>query len=727
MERIKYLKKLFITFYFIFLCVLIISPVNAKEPELVGCTMSKEYERWLELTDEEKENAMMPAYCDSNANKTNIAVSSVTSKIDSMFNNSLKGTLPSKYDIRSKSTPLLKNQSSTNGCWAFSTTTSLESVMKIKYNKDYVFSTRHIEYAATRGFANNQINEYGYNRRQDTGGDYHMAASYLANNLGPVLEESMPFSTDTGVINISEIKKKPVLDVNNIVLNIGYGGVPCTSSDKQQIKEYLYNNGAVAASTYMTVKDDTYYNKNTGAYYYNGNNVINHAITIIGWDDNYSKTNFSSKNRPKNNGAWIIQNSYGTNIGDKGYNYISYEDVRICDQIMTVTDVDDDVDDNSYILDKLGYNQFFGYLANGNKGITTAYAMNVFTKESNSREVLKEITIGSSGTGVYKIYYYEGNASKTNVSDMMLIGSGDLEHSGYVTHKLDNPLILNKGVTDFSIAVYYSMDSSTTPIPVSVKDSTRYSTVSVDAGRTFASSNGKTWSDISNESGKVLVASIKAFTDDINYSITLGKKANVILNSGKYDVYVDFVYSNINANKLDFVLEGKDGFEYDLGIIEFDGSSIHLSIRDIYSGERILKVYYDGIFVGEVEFVLNTALTSNVYKIDEVNKYIYVPAETNKKVFVSNINGLLNSTSIDVSGYIYTGLKVENYIVIVLGDVSGDGVVAPIDYVSIKNHIMGDQLIEGDAYVKSADCDNDSNIAPMDYVMVKNYIMTGEW
>lgn len=36
---------------------------------------------------------------------------------------------------------------------------------------------------------------------------------------------------------------------------------------------------------------------------------VNHAVSIIGWDDNYSKDNFSTK--PTNNGAWIIRNSYG--------------------------------------------------------------------------------------------------------------------------------------------------------------------------------------------------------------------------------------------------------------------------------------------------------------------------------------------------------------------------------------------------------------------------------
>ena len=33
--------------------------------------------------------------------------------------------------------------------------------------------------------------------------------------------------------------------------------------------------------------------------------------------------------------------------------------------------------------------------------------MNVFTKEKGKREILKEITMGSSGTGSYTIYYMD--------------------------------------------------------------------------------------------------------------------------------------------------------------------------------------------------------------------------------------------------------------------------------------------------------------------------------
>ena len=47
----------------------------------------------------------------------------------------------------------------------------------------------------------------------------------------------------------------------------------------------------------------------------NARDNLNHAVVIVGWDDNYDKSNFLQK--PKNNGAFLVRNSWGTN--DHGY------------------------------------------------------------------------------------------------------------------------------------------------------------------------------------------------------------------------------------------------------------------------------------------------------------------------------------------------------------------------------------------------------------------------
>ena len=47
-----------------------------------------------------------------------------------------------------------------------------------------------------------------------------------------------------------------------------------------------------------------------------------------------------------------------------------------------------------------------------------------------------------------------------------------------------------------------------------------------------------------------------------------------------------------------------------------------------------------------------------------------------------------------------------------------------VDYVRIKNYIMGSGSLEG-AYRLAADVNNDNNVSAVDYVNIKNYIMGG--
>ena len=100
----------------------------------------------------------------------------------------------------------------------------------------------------------------------------------------------------------------------------------------------------------------SYYNPDTGAYCYpvrdNPVRYINHIVTVVGWDDNYSKANFKTSSKVTQDGAWIVKNSWGTDWGEDGYFYLSYQDQNISNLVTAeAVTVNDEKYPNNYFYD----------------------------------------------------------------------------------------------------------------------------------------------------------------------------------------------------------------------------------------------------------------------------------------------------------------------------------------------------------------------------------------
>ena len=89
----------------------------------------------------------------------------------------------------------------------------------------------------------------------------------------------------------------------------------------------------------------------------------------------------------------------------------------------------------------------------------------------------------------------------------------------------------------------------------------------------------------------------------------------------------------------------------------------------------------------------------------------------------------LGSNSYIYSGSVakikYNGQVVATYTNIVRGDINGDGKMSALDYVAVKNHIMGSSTITNDVFKTAADANKDNKVSALDYVQIKNYIMNG--
>ncbi|WP_407413824.1 C1 family peptidase [Methanobrevibacter sp.] len=324
--------------------------------------------------------------------------------------------LPSRFDLNEWGfvTPI-KNQGEDSSCWAFGTVGALESALLKATGIEYDFSENNLQNSLLR------YSKYG-NRITREGGNNNMAVLYALNWFGMVPTENdtydeygkIPTFTTPGNIHVQDvviIPKRANLTDNNVV------------------KRALIDYGGLSAEMKAFGKAP-YYNTKTSAQYYNDESdvKVNHIVTLVGWDDNYSKNNFLIT--PPGDGAWIIKNSYGPDFGDGGFNYVSYYDVSLLShEIVGYIFENDEPYDGNYQYDLGGEIAFY------NKG-----QLNIM---KNTYSALEDTYISAFGSWfekdkpfTYEIY----------VNDKLrLSGSGKSSFEGYHTVLLPEYISIDKG------------------------------------------------------------------------------------------------------------------------------------------------------------------------------------------------------------------------------------------------------------------------------------------
>lgn len=471
------------------------------------CEYSEEFLEWAKLSEEEKEElVVVPTVCK-------------TSKKSSLINNITSNsfvradtTYPSSYSLVDLGqVSAVKNQMSTGTCWAFTSNEMVESNLLKAKSLSLNFSSRHMEYYTTRNFTDG-TNYNGLNRVVDSGGNFFMSVNYFKNNYGPILESDMPFENNMYLLPLSSVQNKtPAADVNTTFV-LPNGDKGCTDSVKNAIKSHLMNYGAVGTMINM-LRPSVYYNESTASYYYNGTGSVNHAVTIVGWDDNYAVSNFTSTNQPSNPGAWLIKNSYGTSFGKNGYFYISYDDTRVCKTLSGVYDVDFEFPEKLYTYDKYGYNTSLTLSGGG----TTAYVATKFTK-TTAAEVLKEITVGSYDYANVELYVIPTNTT-LNINNATKVGSVTIPYGGYTTYKLTTPIELND--TAFYIIAKYTYLSTGGPAVSIFIDDSPWDIVTANLGEAYLSIDGVNYTDMITALGGIQAnAAITAGVSSASESIT---------------------------------------------------------------------------------------------------------------------------------------------------------------------------------------------------------------
>ncbi|MEN6357996.1 MAG: lectin like domain-containing protein [Armatimonadota bacterium] len=396
-------------------------------------------------------------------------------------------SLPSSYDLRTMGKlTLVKNQNPCGSCWAFAACGSLESYLLP--NETWDFSE------------NNMKNRHGFDYACCYGGNRAMATAYLARWDGPVLDTEDPHTTScTSPSGLSP--RKHVQDVIFLPDR-------ASSTDNDTIKNAVMNYGAVYTSFYW---GSSYYKSSTTAYYCSALNEPNHAVCIVGWDDNYSANNFASI--PSGNGAFLIKNSWGTGWGSAGYFWISYYDANMGkaysadvpnENTVFLAGAPDEYD-TQYSYDSLGLVAMRGY------GSNTAWAAMVFTADSNS--VLRAAAwYALKDSTSYEFRIYKSPTSKPTSGTLVCTQTGTISIAGYHTVTLNTPVLLTLG-TKYSCVVKLTTPGYNYPIGYEYPYVGYSSAATANSGETYISSNGISWSDMTSQVANASVC-LKAFASN---------------------------------------------------------------------------------------------------------------------------------------------------------------------------------------------------------------------
>ena len=286
----------------------------------------------------------------------------------------------------------------------------------------------------------------------EAGGHLFFSARALMQWKGVAMESDLPCSQaqTSHPIDQAYAYDKTIAHLQNVyLLDI--------HKEPQAVKQMIMEHGAVGIGIYFVqsiddltrfVKTVPYHGTQAETYYCNDPaRRANHAVNIVGWDDDFPAENFASQ--PEGNGAWLIRNSWSekTGFSKESYCWISYYDTSI--------------DDEAWAYDfESADNYDYNYQYDGGICCADAYRLstsaNVFTVHAAANELLEAVSVSlTCYTNVpYTIRVYTDliTADDPRSGQLAATVEGKTTSKGIYTIPLKNAVTLAKG-SKFSVVV----------------------------------------------------------------------------------------------------------------------------------------------------------------------------------------------------------------------------------------------------------------------------------
>ncbi|MBR3553900.1 MAG: hypothetical protein IKN72_11020 [Clostridia bacterium] len=388
-------------------------------------------------------------------------------------------TLPRAYSSLDEGyTTPVENQMSAGVCTSFAVTTTLETTavkQGLIDRDDAAFSPLQLAYFSRNVYTDNPDDPTAFlgeslsmREALKNGTSPEAAAQAMARGTGPVSEIEFPFWAfypDQQDADESRRYQRDfyLRDYSELSTNkYHHLSKQEYEANLPAIKQAIYEKGAVTATfgiydyDHFRLSPVEYKGKRVMTYYTDYDLFVSHAITLIGYDDDFPVECFPESCRPEQPGAFLAQNSWGTDSGSAvdGYCWISYWEPTLCD--FSTFELQDENDfDNLYQYDSDWSNRG-GAWGDDPDRETRPQEANIYRAKND--ELLTEVGFFTAQNTCVRLWVY------TDLQDPNDPESGTLAYhtvqtypyGGYHTIKLPQAVALPAG-SDFSIGVTCSV------------------------------------------------------------------------------------------------------------------------------------------------------------------------------------------------------------------------------------------------------------------------------
>jgi len=549
------------------------------------------------------------------------------------------------YDLRNVNgnnyVPDVRDQGPYGTCWTFGAFASMEGNMMMTdawtaagETGEPNLAERHLDWWNGFNVHNNDDTDPPTGGGLDVhmGGDYRVTTAYLTRAEGAVREIDAPYSGNATAPDRWQAGYHYFYP-----RDVQWYKLADDLSNIDVIKQTIIDNGILG--TCMAYDGAFISNYN---HYQPPSSTMdpNHAVSIIGWDDDH----VTQAPLP---GAWLARNSWGPNWGNGGYFWISYYDKHSCRNIemgaISFQNVEPMLYDNVYYHDYHGWRDTL---------TVATEAFNAF--EATGSQTIQAVSFFTAVDYVDYIVKIYDDFDGTDLSNELVVVSGDYDHAGFHTVDLPTGISITEG-DDFYVYLQLSDGGQpydrTSDVPVLLGASYRTIVESSANPEESYYKDGDNWLDFYD------------YNDPSGFQ-----------NTGNFCIKALSVNGTAGNNPPENL-----GFE----IIDYNNISLNWNAGS--TGAISYNIYKNGDFLTEVS---NTPYPTTAYMDEELagGEYSYYVTA----VYDTGESDPSNTVSIDLVLPAPTNLVAEN-----LGtniSLSWDGISSQRDFIDYKIYKDGEFL-----------------------------------